>query len=66
MMKEAHTGGSFVWHQDYGLGVCVVLFPVSCTFVNKNVGTGTTMVVYIQIWAQYSLPLTSVIRKMAA
>jgi len=18
MMKEAHTGGSFVWHQDYG------------------------------------------------
>ena len=19
MMKEAHTGGSFVWHQDYGL-----------------------------------------------
>ena len=18
MMKEAHTGGSFIWHQDYG------------------------------------------------
>ena len=24
MMKEAHTGGSFVWHQDYGyIGVWV-------------------------------------------
>ena len=21
MMKEAHTGGSFVWHQDYGLAI---------------------------------------------
>lgn len=25
MMKEAHTGGSFVWHQDYGyITVCRV------------------------------------------
>ena len=24
MMKEARTGGSFVWHQDYGLVVGVV------------------------------------------
>lgn len=36
MMKEAHTGGSFVWHQDYGyvgwsnakmfLSICLIKF----------------------------------------
>lgn len=25
MMKEAHTGGSFVWHQDYGSVFIIVL-----------------------------------------
>ena len=32
MMKEAHTGGSFVWHQDYGLVpkiLAVCLFHLS-------------------------------------
>ena len=25
MMKEAHTGGCFVWHQDYGYGTIQLL-----------------------------------------
>ena len=39
IMKEAHTGGSFVWHQDYGLAS-----PLK--YSNKTV----TSIIIIRYW----------------
>jgi len=58
IMKEAHTGGSFVWHQDYG-------FARDLEITNYDfLGIGTRMVACFLTWVQYSLQLISVTRRM--